>query len=330
VNQHRVEPPRFEPKFLLPQFWPTWLMVGFLYLLSWLPFRLQLFLGGLLGKLFMKTMKKRVKIADKNLQLSFPDMPAAERNRIIKKVYQNTGIAMFETGIAWWWPDWRLKRKIKIEGLDLVESVRSEGKGVFAILFHFLSLEVHARAVGLFQPAVGLYRPHNNALMEYLQTKGRGRSNKYLLGKKNVKGFLQALEDGELCGYLPDQDYGPNRAVFVPLFAIPDAATTTGTSIFANHSNAVTLVSTFDRLPCAQGYVLRFYRPEHEIPSGNDETDARHVNKEVEKAVLANPEAYMWMHRRYKTRPNKELPSYYGKLSKKKKRKAKPNVNQSS
>lgn len=286
-------------------------MVGFLYLLSWLPFRLQLVLGKGLGRFFKTTMKKRVGIADRNLQLSFPDMSKQQRADIIDQVYDNTGIAMFETGIAWWWPNWRLKRKLKIEGLELIDEATREGKGVFAILFHFLSLEVHARSVGLYHPAVGLYRPHNNPLMEYLQTKGRGRSNKYLLGKKNIKGFLQALEDGELCGYLPDQDYGPNRAVHVPLFDVPDAATTTGTSIFANHPNAVTLVSTFDRLPGAEGYVLRFYKPEHPIPTGDDKQDAMHVNKEVEKAVVNNIGAYMWMHRRYKTRPSSDLPSYY-------------------
>ncbi|RTE87694.1 LpxL/LpxP family Kdo(2)-lipid IV(A) lauroyl/palmitoleoyl acyltransferase [Aliidiomarina sp. B3213] len=323
MNPYRVDPPKFEGRFLLPQFWPTWLMVGFLYLLSWLPFSLQLQLGKGLGRLFKKSMKKRVLIAKKNLQLSFPGKSEDEIDKIIDQVYNNTGIAMLETGIAWWWPDWRLKRKVKVEGLELVKKATDEGKGVFALLFHFLSLEVHARAVGFYHPAVGLYRPHNNPLMEYLQTKGRGRSNKYLLGKKNVKGFLQALEDGELCGYLPDQDYGPNRAVYIPLFAVPDAATTTGSSIFANHPNAVTLISTFDRLPGNQGYVLRFYEPENAIPTGNDEQDARHINSEVEKAVENNIGAYMWMHRRYKTRPSKDLPSYYGSLQKRKKQRKK-------
>ena len=277
-------------------------------------------LGTMLGVVFFKLMKKRVQITLRNLELAYPEKPDSERRRIAKEVFKNAGIALFETGIAWWWPDWRLKRKVKLEGFALVEQQLAQKKGVFLLLFHFLPLEIHARGVGLYHPSVGLYRPHNNALMEYMQTKGRSRSNKYMLGKKDVKGMLWSLAQGELCGYLPDQDYGPNRAEFVPLFSVPDAATTTGTSIFANHSNAVTLISTIERLPGGRGYCIRFNEPQATIPSGNDKDDAIRVNQEVERAVNANPELYMWMHRRFKTRPPGHETSYYQRSHIKKKR----------
>lgn len=311
MSKYHVEPPQFQWSFLLPKYWLTWLSIGFLYLISWLPYRLQLGLGTVVGIVLHKLMKKRARITQRNLELAYPDMSSAERQRITREVFKNSGIALFETGIAWWWPDWRLKRKVKLEGFDLVEAHLNQGKGVFLLLFHFLALEVHARGVGIFHPSVGLYRPHNNALMEYLQTKGRSRSNKYMLGKKDVKGMLWSLQQGELCGYLPDQDYGPRRAVFVPLFNVPDAATTTGTSIFANHPNAVTLISTIERLPNAQGYCIRFKAPHSAIPTGDDKEDAIRVNQEVEAAVQQQPEMYMWMHRRFKTRPQPDLPSYY-------------------
>jgi len=316
-----VQPPRFEARFLLPRFWPTWLMIGILYLISWLPYRLQLILGRGVGLLFLRTMKKRVNICMRNLELAYPDMPLKERTRITREVFKNSGIALFETGMAWWWPDWRVKRKVTVKGYDLLKETMANGQGVFAILFHFLALEMHARCAGLFYPAVGLYRPHNNPLMEYLQTKGRSRSNKYLLPKKDVRGMLDALADGELAGYLPDQDYGRNRAVFVPLFAVPDAATTTGTSIFANHPNAVTLICTLDRLPGAKGYVLEFKKPLQQIPSGDDTEDAKRINQELEVAVNANREMYMWMHRRFKTRPQPEMESYYANLERRNKKK---------
>lgn len=298
----------------MPKYWPTWLLIGLLYTLSWLPFGVQLWLGRRLGELFYRIMNKRVRVARRNLELCYPDQSDAERERLIKENFRNTGIALFETGMAWWWPNWRVHRKVQVEGLELVTQALAEKKGVFVLLFHFLDLEVHARIVGKYHPAVGLYRPHNNALMEYLQTKGRSRSNRYLVRKKDIRGLLQALEDGELCGYLPDQDYGRNRSVFVPLFSVPDAATTTGTSIFANHPNAVTLISTCERLPGTQGYKIKFYEPAQAIPSGSDEEDARRVNQEVERAVATMPEMYMWMHRRFKTRPDASMPSYYDKM----------------
>lgn len=308
---HSVELPRFRAFYLHPKFWPTWLGIGFMYLLSWLPFRLQLALGRLIGRMFYRLFPKRVKVARRNLELCFPDMPAAEREQLIRENFKNTGIALLETGMAWWWPDWRMRRKLKVEGWEHIEAAEKEGKGVFLLLFHFLCLEVHARVFGLIRPSVGLYRPHNNPLMEYLQTRGRSRSNKYMLRKKDVRGMIAALDQGEVCGYLPDQDYGRNRAVYVPLFEVPDAATTTGTSLFANSANCITLISTCERLPGTQGYVLRILPTMADIPSGSEEEDARRVNLEVERAVKADPEMYMWMHRRFKTRPTDDLPSYY-------------------
>lgn len=310
-NQHSVELPRFRAYFLHPKFWPTWLGIGFMYLLSWLPFRVQLALGRLIGRVFYRAFPKRVKVARRNLELCFPDMANAEREALIKRNFQNTGIALLETGMAWWWPDWRMRRILKVEGWEHVEQAERDGKGVFLLLFHFLCLEVHARVFGLKKPSVGLYRPHNNPVMEYLQTRGRSRSNKYMIRKKDVRGMIAALDSGEVCGYLPDQDYGRKRAVYVPLFAVPDAATTTGTSLFANSADCVTLISTCERLPNAEGYLLRVLPALEAIPSGSDEEDARRVNREVERAVKSMPDMYMWMHRRFKTRPHDDLPSYY-------------------
>ncbi|RUO30373.1 LpxL/LpxP family Kdo(2)-lipid IV(A) lauroyl/palmitoleoyl acyltransferase [Aliidiomarina soli] len=314
-DKRAVRLPRFKLRFLLPTYWPTWLMVGFLYALSWLPYRLQLAMGKAVGRLLMKVAPKRVKVARRTLALSFPDMPEDEREQLLKENFKNAGIALFETGIAWWWPDWRLKRKITLEGWEHVQKNLDQGRGTFVLLFHFLNLEVHARSVGLFEPSVGLYRPHNNPLMEYLQTKGRSRSNKYMVDRKDVRGMIGALKDGEIAGYLPDQDYGPRRSVFAPLFDVEDACTTTGTSIFANVKNATTMISVLQRLPKGRGYRLIFYPPEQAIPSGDSFQDACNVNKEVERAVAIQPELYMWMHRRYKTRPAPDLPSYYHNLS---------------
>lgn len=311
ASQHTIAPPRFRLYFLHPKFWLTWLMVIVLYIISWLPYSIQLALGRSIGALFYKIMKRRVGICERNLELAYPEKSIHERQQLAKQVFLNAGVALFETGIAWWWPDWRLKRIISVEGLELLEQAKAEGKGVLAILFHFLSLEVHARSAGLFYPAVGLYRPHNNAVMEYLQTKGRNRSNKYMIPKKDVKGMLNALNEGELAGYLPDQDYGRRRAVFIPLFAVPDAATTTGTSIFANHPNCVTMITTLTRRADNQGYVLKFRAPHHPIPTGDDRQDAIHINKELEYEVNRHPGMYMWMHRRFKTRPTPDMNSYY-------------------
>lgn len=306
-----IETPEFQARFLLPKYWLTWLGVGILYLISWLPYRLQLAMGRGLGRLFYNFVPKRANIARRNIELCFPEKSADEIEELVRRNMENTGIAFFETGMAWWWPNWRIRRKLHVHGTEHLKAPLAEGKGVLMLLFHFLSLEVHARLHGFVKPAVGLYRPHNNAVMEFLQTRGRGRSNKYMIPRTDVRSMLQALNQGEIAGYLPDQDYGRKRTVFVPFFEVAETSTTTGTTLFAGNANCVVLPSTCFRRADGSGYDLSFYPQFENFPTGDELADAARVNKMVEFAVQQAPEQYLWVHRRFKTRPNPGDPDLY-------------------
>ena len=85
---------------------------------------------------------------------------------------------------------------------------------------HFLTLELGARIVGLHHPGIGVYRPNDNPVLDWLQIKGRLRSNKDMLNRKDLRGMLKALRKGETIWYAPDHDYGRKNAVFVPFFAV--------------------------------------------------------------------------------------------------------------
>src|SRR5690554_58793 len=268
-----IDKPRFEPRFLLPKYWLTWLSVGVLYTISWLPYRWQLGIRRSLGRLFYRFVPRRADIARRNLELCFPDMPHEAIEQLVRKNLQNTGIAFFETGMAWWWPNWRIRRKLHVHGVEHLEAAQRDGKGVLLLLFHFLSLEIHARLNGFVKPAVGLYRPHNNAVMEYLQTIGRGLSDKYMIPRTDVKSMLQALDQADIAGYLPDQDYGRKRTVFAPLFAVKEASTTTGTLLFAANANCAVLPVTCFRRDDGSGYDMTFYPEFENFPTGDDVAD---------------------------------------------------------
>lgn len=305
-------PPTFSFSFLHPRFWLTWLTISFLYLLSWLPYRVQIGLGKLIGRLLLKVLKSRKKTAARNLQLCFPDKPQAEVDRLVKANFENAGIAIFESGISWWWPNWRLKSMVHLKGTQYVDQARQEGKGIFLLFTHIFPLEMMARVLGdNGYPCVGFYRPHNNKLLEWVQYRGRCRSNRYMIGKRDVKGLLKALSDGEITVYLPDHDYGPKRSVFAPFFAVDKAATTTGTEIFASHKNAETIPTKIRRLDNFNGYEIEFLPPLTDYPSEDSFANAVQVNKWVESAVLDNMEQYMWVHRRFKTRPEDAPESLY-------------------
>ncbi len=311
MSRNKVLQPNFKASFLLPKYWFTWLAVFILYTISWLPYKLQLAMGRGVGRLLFRIGSSRKKVAQKNLALCFPDMPAAEQASLLKKNFENTGIALFETGMGWWWPNWRVKRKCKVVGIEHIEKAQQAGKGVLLLAMHNLSAEISCRSMGTIHPLVVFYRPHNNQLMEFFQFRGRGRSNKYMLGKRDVKGLIKALSDNEACVYLPDQDYGRNRSVFVPLFAVKETATTTGTLIFASQENVQTHMLIPTRNDDGSGYTLTIKPMLDNFPTGNDEADVTRINQELEQAILSKPEQYMWLHRRFKTRPNENDPSLY-------------------
>lgn len=306
-----VTNPAFKMAFLAPKYWLTWLGVLIMYIISWLPQNLQILLGKGLGKLVHKYVKKRRKIAEVNIKLCFPELSADEQARMVKTNMENTGIATFETGMAWWWPNWRVNRVIgSIKGFEHIEAVQQQGKGVLLLVPHMLHLEMLGRIVGLRQPGIGFYRPHNNPLMEFFMTRGRLRSNEALIGKKDVKGLLLSLKKKKMCYYLPDQDYGRNRCEFTSFFAVPDTATTTGTLIFAGSKNCETLSLSGTR-DASGKYHIEIHPAMDDFPCGDDNKDARHVNQRMEEAIMQCPEQYMWLHRRFKTRPDENAPSHY-------------------
>ncbi|MFB0981341.1 MAG: LpxL/LpxP family Kdo(2)-lipid IV(A) lauroyl/palmitoleoyl acyltransferase [Alteromonadaceae bacterium] len=311
MSKNKVLQPDFKMSYLLPKYWLTWFGVIILYTISWLPYKLQLMLGRLLGRLLYRIGSSRKKVAMKNLELCFPEMSQEELTRTLKKNFENTGIALFETGMGWWWPDWRVRRKIKVVGLEHLEKAQKEDKGVLLLTMHYLSVEINCRGVGMGHPMVVFYRPHNNQLMEFFQFRGRGRSNKYMLGKRDVRGLIHALRQKEVCVYLPDQDYGRKRSLFVPFFAVPDAATTTGTLIFARQKNIQNHIFIPTRNDDGSGYTLEIKPMMENFPTDNDEADLIRINQELEKAIMYKPEQYMWLHRRFKTRPNENDPSLY-------------------
>ncbi|HEI8866255.1 Kdo(2)-lipid IV(A) acyltransferase [Serratia sp. AKBS12] len=302
--------PTFERSLLRPRYWLLWIGLGILYLLVLLPYPLIYRLGHGLGRIAMHFMRRRVNIARRNLSLCFPEMPAAEREALIVKNFESVGMGLFEVGMAWFWPDWRIARWCRVRGMENMQQARSDGKGVLLIGLHFLTLELGARIFGMQNPGVGVHRPHNNKLMEYVQTWGRLRSNKYMIDRKDLKGMIRCLKQGEIVWYAPDHDYGAKSSVFVPFFAVKQAATTTGTLLLARAGRPEIVPFVPRRLPHAKGYELIVQPPLDGMPLDNEIAAATYLNKVVEDQVLLAPDQYMWLHRRFKTRPPGEAPLY--------------------
>ncbi len=270
-------------------------------LVTLLPWRAQMALGRTLGRLAMTLLKSRVKVARRNLELALPELGEAEREQLLKANFESVGCALFETGMAWFWPHWRMRAITTMDGTEHVDAAVSQGRGMLLLSAHFLTLELNARQFGLYRPGVGVYRPNTNPVLEFAQVHGRCRSNKYLVDRLDIKGMLKALRAGDALWYAPDHDYGRHASVFVPFFAVDQAATITGTATLARVKKTATL-------PCftlreENGYRLLIQAPLENFPVGDDEADAITGNQVIEAAIRRAPEQYMWLHRRFKTTP---------------------------
>jgi len=309
LSQTSIKAPQFEARFLLPNFWHIWLGAGILYLIVWLPFPLILLLGKGFGRLLGIIAPKRVAIARRNIELTFPDWSKAQVDKVFKGNIDRTGMALFETAMGWWWPQWRVKKHIRVEGFEHVERILASGKGVFGLALHNVNLEFACRAIGYFYPSIAFYRKHNNPLMDYFQYHGRNRANKYMIDKRNAKALIAALNQGELCLYLPDQDYGAAQSVFVPFGGVEQTATTTGTLMFAERGDCVPLLISPQYT--ANGYLIKFYPEIDYLVDNNKKRALTRLNQDLLTIVKEQPESYLWMHKRFKTRPESSPQSLY-------------------
>lgn len=295
--------PHVTKALLHPRYWLQWLGQGILWLIVQLPFPWIMQLGRGLGWLSMKILPRRVHIARTNFAMAFPEKSEAEREAMLKENFANVGRAIFETAIAWYWPDERVRRIMHIQGQEFVEQAVANGQGMLLLSAHFMTLELNARMFGLLRPGVGVYRPNNNPVLEFAQYRGRCKSNKYLVSRDDVKGMIKALRHGDALWYAADHDYGPHASVFVPFFAVPDAATVIGTATLAKVKNCVVL-PCYNIRRSTGGYDLIIEAPITNFPTGDHVVDATRTNQVIEHAVRKAPEQYMWLHRRFKSRPD--------------------------
>ncbi len=295
--------PRFRASFLHPRYWLTWFGLGVLFLLVQLPYPVLYRLGVWLGRTSMRFLKRRVSITRRNLQLCFPDLSPEQVEARIVSNFESLGMGLLETGMAWFWSDARVKRWFDVSGLHNLKKAQENNQGVLVIGVHFMSLELGGRAMGLCQPMMAMYRPHNNKAMEFVQTWGRMRSNKAMLDRKDLRGMVHALKKGEAVWFAPDQDYGPRGSVFAPLFAVDEAATTSGTYMLARLAKPALVTVVLVRKPAAKGYDLMIQPALQDYPIDDEMAAAAYMNRVIETEIMRAPDQYLWLHRRFKTRP---------------------------
>ncbi|MGD8120294.1 Kdo(2)-lipid IV(A) acyltransferase [Vibrio sp. TRT 2004] len=308
-NRTTVEKPKFSIALMHPKYWGVWFGFGLLALIvNILPYSVLFRIGRGIGQLGMRVGKSRVHIAKRNLELSFPDLSESEIDNMVTENFKNTGMALIETGITWFWPTWRFKRILVAKDIEELKRLDKEGKGALLCCVHALNLEITARAFGVLGlQGYGVYRPHSNPAYEFIQYRGRSHNGNQLVYRRDIKQMIRVLRDGHRLFYLPDQDYGHNKSVFVPFFAVEEACTTTGTSILAYTSKCAIVPGSGFRNADGKYEIIADRDISADYPKKNEVAAAAYMNKFVEEIIMRAPEQWMWLHKRFKSLPDHTL-----------------------
>ena len=315
-----MKTPSFSIKLLHPRYWLLWFGLGFMALVAQLPFRWQMVLGVRLGRLAHLIAQRRRQIALRNIELCFPDWSQTEREQFIYRHFETMGIAIMEMGMSWFMSSGRLEPRFELKGLEHITRLNAKGQGAVILGGHFNALEIcHSRVARAFN-LYATYRPHDNAVFDFIQVWGRERHNPEtrVVDRYDIRGMVKAIKQGDFLWYAPDQDFGRRVSEFVPFFGI-DAATVAATPKLLRLAKAQAVPVVFRRNADLTGYVIEFFAPLNNLPSGDDGADLVRLNQFFEQQVLANPLEYLWSHRRFKTRPEGE-PNLYAKITSKRKK----------
>ncbi len=292
--------------------------IGLLWLVSRLPYALQLKIGTSLGLLLFHVAKRRRQIAEINLRLCFPELNNHEIQQLLRKTFISHGIGFIEIGLAWWHKPDDFRHLIKLEGLEYFEAARKQNKGVILLGAHFTTLDLAGSLLRLFIDVDPMYRKAKNPVFEKFMKKGREKRFNHLIERSDIRSVLKTLKSGRTIWYAPDQDYGAKVSVFAPFFGI-QAASIKATSRFAKMNDSPLIMFSHYRNVDGSGYTLRLSPILEGYPTGDELADATFINKILEDAIRAQPDQYMWMHKRFKTRMD-NAPGLYPARTRKRKR----------
>jgi Kdo2-lipid IVA lauroyltransferase/acyltransferase len=287
------------------------LLLGLVWLLHGLPLGAQALLGSGFGRLLHLFGGSRRRVALRNVELCLPELSLPQREQLVREHFQWLGRSLLERAMLWYASAARLKRLIHVEG-DVHLAERSE-RSVMWLVPHFLAVDVAGTAVQLFQSKDGcnIYTAQSNAVLDNALRRGRYRFSKAAMftREQSALPMVRAIKRGMPFFNPADMDFGLRDAAFVPFFGHP-AATLLAPSKLARSLNMIVQPVVAEILPGGQGWRVEFMPPWTDWPSDDPVADAARMNQFIETQIRRCPAQYLWVHRRFKTRPPGEPPIY--------------------
>lgn len=289
-----------------PQYWWSWLFLALAWVLQELPRSAVRDLASGLGRLIQRFAGRSRAVAERNLELCFPEMSAAERARRLEAYYRYQAQTVLDYGLLWFGKPGQHAARIRIEGLEHYERLQASGKPVIILAPHSLALDYGGVRMSQMYDGVSFAKPMKNPVLEWINHRSRTRYSGDIFARdQGLRPAIRQLKRGRFFYYLPDEDLGADGAVFVDFFGV-QKATLTALGRLARMSRAVVLPSFAWYDAAADQYVMRLWPPIEGYPTGDDELDARRMNEAVEQGVRQAPAQYLWSMRLFRTRPEGE------------------------
>jgi len=287
------------------------LLLLVVWLLHLLPLGLQAALGRSLGRVMHRFAHSRRRVALRNVELCLPELDLKQRQALVHEHFQWLARSLLERAMLWYASPQRLKRLIHIEG-D-VHLAETSSRPVMWLVPHFLAVDVAGAATQLFQTRMvcNVYTAQSNTVLDQALKKGRGRFGlaEMFTRQQSALPMVRAIKRGSAFFNPSDMDFGLRDAAFVPFFG-QQAATLLAPSRLARSLNMIVQPVVAETLPGGQGWRVRFLPPWDHWPTDDAQADAAVMNRWIEEEIRRCPEQYLWVHKRFKTRPAGE-PSLY-------------------
>ncbi len=296
-----------------PANWGQCLSVALLWLTGRLPWRWALRLGTGAGHALYYLAPGRRYVVRRNLELCFPHLDTAERERWVRTNFAYTGRGIAEVALGWFGGPAVDRAPCDFHGLEHLHAARDAGTPVILLSGHFACLEMAGRLFGRQVDMSAIYKPmRKKPVLERTMRYGRERTLEQVISKDDIRGILRSLKKGGTVWYAGDQNMRRTEQVFAPFFGV-SASTTTGLSRLARMGRACVLPMFYYVNARGDGYEFVVGPPLEDFPSDDRARDAARMNEVIEQAVLHSPRQYFWAHRRFKDQPE-GTPNPYAEL----------------
>lgn len=271
--------------------------------------------GAALGAIAWWSLPRLRQTGLRNLELAFPSMAPEERARLLRRLYRNLGWQLAEFCRLPGYTRQNTQSLIRYEGLEHYLAARDKNKGVLIVTGHLGAWELSSFWHSLMgYPMAMVIRRLDNPRVDRLVNGIRCLHGNRVLHKDDfARGLLSAMRQGETVGILMDTNMTPPQGVFVPFFGV-EACTASGLARVALRTGAAVLPGFLVWEEAEKKYVLHFGEEMALVRTGDDErdtlTNTARFTAAMESFVRRYPDQWLWVHRRWKTRPPGEPPVY--------------------